>query len=72
MKQAPRAWMTPELEMLRDTAKRFFERECVPNDKRWSEQRHADREIWQKAGAAGFSFACARLSLEQPGPADSG
>ena len=27
MKLAPRAWMTPELEMLRDTAKRFFERE---------------------------------------------
>ncbi len=57
MKQAPRAWMTPELEMLRDTAKRFFERECVPNDKRWSEQRHADREIWQKAGAAGLLCA---------------
>ena len=57
MKLAPRAWMTPELEMLRDTAKRFFERECVPNDKRWSEQRHADREIWQKAGAAGLLCA---------------
>ena len=35
MMQAPRAWMTPELELVRDTARRFFETECVPNQKKW-------------------------------------
>ena len=41
---ASRPWMNEELEMLRDTARRFFERECVPHEQRWREQHHADRE----------------------------
>jgi len=52
-----RAWMDEDLEMLRDTARRFFQRECVPHDARWREQHHADREIWTKAGAAGLLCA---------------
>jgi len=52
-----RPWMNEELEMLRDTARRFFQRECVPNESRWRQQHHADREIWSKAGAAGLLCA---------------
>ena len=52
-----RSWMNEELEMLRDSARRFFERECVPNEMRWRAQHHAEREIWNKAGAAGLLCA---------------
>ena len=48
------AWMDSDLEALQDSARRFFERECVPHDMRWREQRHGDRDIWNKAGAAGL------------------
>ena len=47
-------WETEEFALLRDNARRFFERECVPHEKRWREQHHADRDIWRKAGAAGL------------------
>ena len=51
------SWMDSDLEQLADTAKRFADRECVPNDARWRVQRHADRDIWNKAGAAGLLCA---------------
>jgi acyl-CoA dehydrogenase len=57
MNAAPRAWTDSDLEMLRDTARKFFERECVPNEARWTAQHHADREIWNKAGQAGLLCA---------------
>ena len=49
-----RPWMNEELEMLRGTARRFFQRECVPHEQRWREQHHADRAIWTQAGSAGL------------------
>ncbi len=51
------SWMDSDLEQLTDTANRFADRECVPNDARWRVQRHADRDIWNKAGAAGLLCA---------------
>jgi acyl-CoA dehydrogenase len=60
-----RPWMDAELQMLRDTARRFFERECVPNEPRWRAQHHADREIWNKAGTA--SLLCASIPEEYGG-----
>ena len=51
------AWLTEDLELLADTAARFAERECLPHDARWREQRRGDREIWNKAGAAGLLCA---------------
>jgi acyl-CoA dehydrogenase len=60
-----RPWMNEELEMLRDTARRFFQRECVPNEQRWREQHHADRDIWTRAGAAGL--LCASIPEEYGG-----
>lgn len=50
----PRPWMNSELELLRDTARRFFETECVPHQDAWIAQQHADREIWRRAGAIGL------------------
>ncbi|MBW8719800.1 MAG: acyl-CoA dehydrogenase family protein [Variovorax paradoxus] len=62
---ATRPWMNEELEMLRDSARRFFERECVPHEPRWRAQHHADRDIWTKAGAAGL--LCASIPEEYGG-----
>ncbi|SAI23133.1 acyl-CoA dehydrogenase [Bordetella ansorpii] len=50
----PRPWMNEELSLLRDTARRFFETECVPRQQAWMAQRHADRDIWRRAGAIGL------------------
>ena len=58
-------WMTEELEMLRDTAKRFYKDECVPNEERWGKQQHVDREIWLKAGEVGL--LCASIPEEYGG-----
>ncbi|NDZ14858.1 acyl-CoA dehydrogenase [Variovorax sp. WS11] len=57
--------MTEELQMLRDSARRFFERECVPHEMRWRAQQHADRDIWTKAGQAGL--LCASIPEEYGG-----
>nr|WP_068835827.1 acyl-CoA dehydrogenase family protein [Polaromonas jejuensis] len=65
MIQAKRSWMDADLEMLRDTARRFFENECVPHEQRWTEQHHADRGIWTKAGQAGL--LCASIPEEYGG-----
>ena len=50
-------WMDSDLQQLADTANRFFDKECLPHDARWREQRRADRELWTKAGAAGLLCA---------------
>jgi acyl-CoA dehydrogenase len=51
------AWFTDDLQALADTATRFAERECLPHDARWRAQRRGDRDIWNKAGAAGLLCA---------------
>jgi acyl-CoA dehydrogenase len=60
-----RSWETEDVAALRDTARRFFDRECVPHEMRWREQHHADRNIWNKAGAAGL--LCASIPEEYGG-----
>jgi acyl-CoA dehydrogenase len=57
--------MDSDLAQLADTANRFFDRECLPNEARWRAQRHADRDIWNKAGAAGL--LCASIPEEYGG-----
>ena len=58
-------WMTPDLEMLADTAARFAEKEMLPHDERWRQQKHGDRGLWNKAGAAGM--LCASIPEEYGG-----
>jgi len=47
-------WMDEELLLLRDSASRFVETEVVPNMSSWNANGCVDREIWRKAGNAGF------------------
>jgi alkylation response protein AidB-like acyl-CoA dehydrogenase len=47
-------WMDKDLDSLADTTRTFFEKECAPNEDRWCEQQHVDREAWTKAGAQGL------------------
>jgi len=58
-------WMDDELELFRDAARRFVEHEIVPNDARWREQHHVDREIWNKAGDVGL--LCTDIPAEYGG-----
>ncbi len=44
----------PEHEHFRQTARTFFEKECVPHADAWEEQGYVDREVWLKAGALGL------------------
>lgn len=47
-------WMDDELAIFRGSVRRFVREEFVPQDKRWREQHHIDREAWQKAGELGI------------------
>lgn len=47
-------WNNDELEMLRATARRFFEEEVVPHTERFRKQHHIDRDVWRKAGDLGL------------------
>ncbi|XP_063953962.1 long-chain specific acyl-CoA dehydrogenase, mitochondrial-like [Lytechinus pictus] len=49
-----RAIFGEEHDMFRTTARRFFQEEVAPNQDRYEKQRHVDREIWEKMGAAGM------------------
>ncbi|MEJ1167053.1 acyl-CoA dehydrogenase family protein [Variovorax sp. CCNWLW186] len=51
---AARPWMDAELSMLANTARRFFETECVPRQEEWARQHHPDRAIWRRAGELGL------------------
>jgi acyl-CoA dehydrogenase len=43
-----------EIELIRDTAKRFVVEEVQPYYASWEKRGHPDREIWRKAGALGL------------------
>ncbi len=47
-------WMTDELDMLRSTARRFFQEQIAPNAERFREQHGIDRTVWRKAGELGL------------------
>ena len=48
------AWMTEDLVLLEEQARRFITAEYVPHLDRWAEEGMYDREVWTKAGAAGL------------------
>ncbi|HSV52976.1 MAG TPA: acyl-CoA dehydrogenase family protein [Burkholderiaceae bacterium] len=60
-----RVWASEELDLFRENARRFFERECVPHLAKWRGQHFADRDIWTRAGAAGI--LCASMPEEYGG-----
>ncbi|OPY92055.1 MAG: Acyl-CoA dehydrogenase [Syntrophaceae bacterium PtaU1.Bin231] len=49
-----RRWFTEEHRIFRDSARRFLEKEVVPNIEKWEEERDIPREIWRKMGEQGF------------------
>lgn len=58
-------WMDEELFLFRDAIAKFFAAEMVPNEMRWQEQGHIDRNFWNKAGAMGI--LCASVPQEYGG-----
>jgi alkylation response protein AidB-like acyl-CoA dehydrogenase len=52
-------------EAFRDTVRKFCENELVPHQDRWETQQHVDREVWNKAGEAGF--LCSTMPEEYGG-----
>lgn len=51
---AGRTAYTPEHEQFRETVRKLFDRELVPNLDRWEAEGIVDREFWLKCGGAGL------------------
>lgn len=60
-----RPWMNDELELVRATARRFFETECQPQQRAWVAQGHVDKAIWRRTGELGL--LCASIPEEYGG-----
>jgi acyl-CoA dehydrogenase len=58
-------WMTEELHILRDAARKFLEKEFTPNFEKWIKEKRIPPEAWRKAGAAGL--LCASVPEEYGG-----
>src|SRR6266571_8693892 len=58
-------WMTEDLVLLEEQARRFIAAEYVPHLDTWNEEGRYDREVWDKAGAAGL--LCAAIPEEYGG-----
>jgi alkylation response protein AidB-like acyl-CoA dehydrogenase len=65
MMPIPRTLFDGDHEAFRDTVRRFMEQEVAPHHARWEAQTHVDREVWTRAGAAGF--LCASMPEEYGG-----
>ncbi|MEZ2901570.1 acyl-CoA dehydrogenase family protein [Acinetobacter terrestris] len=48
---------TAEHEAFRETVRKFYEKEVVPNIEKYEQQQHVDRELWNRAGAMGLLCA---------------
>jgi alkylation response protein AidB-like acyl-CoA dehydrogenase len=59
------AWSDDDVEAFRDLAHAFLAKECAPNEERWAEQQHVDREVWNKAGELGL--LCPSIPTEYGG-----
>jgi len=58
-------WMTEDVVLLEEQARRFIAAEFVPHLERWNEEGIYDRDVWTKAGAAGL--LCASMPEEYGG-----
>jgi len=63
------AWMTEDLVLLEDQARRFMQAEFAPQVDRWHEDHMYPREVWTKAGQAGL--LCASMPEEYGGAGGS-
>ena len=53
----PRNLFNAEHEAFRETVRKFYAKEVVPNIEKYEQQQHVDRELWNKAGAMGILCA---------------
>ncbi|HEY4775346.1 MAG TPA: acyl-CoA dehydrogenase family protein [Xanthobacteraceae bacterium] len=63
------AWMTEDLVLLEEQARRFIVGEFAPHFDEWNEQGMYPREVWTQAGAAGL--LCAGIPQEYGGAGGS-
>ena len=63
------AWMTEDVVLLEEQARRFIDAEFVPHLDRWNEAGIYDRKVWTKAGAVGL--LCASMPEEYGGAGGS-
>lgn len=59
------SWMDKDLDALADLARRFFEKECAPNEQRWGQQQYVDLDVWRRAG--GLGLLCLSIPEEYGG-----
>jgi acyl-CoA dehydrogenase len=59
------AWMTEDLVLLEEQARRFMQTEFVPHLDKWHDEHMYPREVWTKAGQAGL--LCASMPEEYGG-----
>lgn len=50
-------WMDPDLELYRNSVRRFVETEIAVHEDKWRMQQHVDRALWTKAGELGVLLA---------------
>ena len=50
-------WMDADLDMYRDTVRRFVAEEVTPHQERWAKQQQVDRRVWERAGELGLLLA---------------
>ena len=53
----PRNLFNAEHEAFRETVRKFYAKDVVPNIEKYEQQQHVDRELWNKAGAMGLLCA---------------
>lgn len=53
----PRTLFSTDHDSFRETVRRFYEKEVVPNIEKYEQQQHVDRELWNKAGELGLLCA---------------
>lgn len=53
----PRELFQEEHEYFRETVRKFYAKEVVPNTERYEQQQHVDRDLWRKAGELGLLCA---------------
>jgi acyl-CoA dehydrogenase len=63
------AWMTEDLVLLEEQARKFLAAEFVPNLDKWHDEHMYPREVWTKAGQAGL--LCAMVPEEYGGAGGS-
>jgi long-chain-acyl-CoA dehydrogenase len=50
----PRQLFNEEHEAFRETVRKFYEKEVIPNIEKYEKQQHVDRDLWNISGELGL------------------